>query len=282
MVSPAEASAAVVDEAISVIQQRQGMAQMAKEGRDFATVDDVRIEEWARERLAEWTPQWGFLGEERGHTGEPDTYWCLDPIDGTVNYARGVPMHGVSLALIRDGQPVHGEIALPALGERYVGAERATCNGYPITVAGTTELADCVVACGDFSTAVRRVGRLVRQLAVIEAVATTVARVRMVGSAATDLAWVASGRVDALVMLSNKPWDTTAGVRLARAAGATVTHIDGSPWTITGPDVLAAAPGVHGPLVELLAPHRVRAAWPEDGTVSQQPWCPGDVVSNQR
>jgi myo-inositol-1(or 4)-monophosphatase len=80
-----------------------------------------------------------------------------------------------------------------------------------------------------------------------------VGRVRMLGSAATDLAWPAAGRLDAVVIDANHPWDVAAGVALARVAGAVVTHIDGSPYTLSGHDLLATTPHVHDATVAALA-----------------------------
>jgi myo-inositol-1(or 4)-monophosphatase len=75
----------------------------------------------------------------------------------------------------------------------------------------------------------------------------------MLGSAATDFAWLAAGRLDAVVMHSNKTWDVSAGIAIARAAGALVTHHDGTPYTIAGPAVLATAPELHAAMVDLLS-----------------------------
>lgn len=74
----------------------------------------------------------------------------------------------------------------------------------------------------------------------------------MLGSAATDLAWWADGRLDAVIIDANRAWDVAAGIALSVAAGATVTHLDGSAYTLDGPDVLAAAPSIHECVVSLL------------------------------
>lgn len=251
----ARASNIVVDHALSVMSRRAGLEKTAKIGRDFATTDDFAIEDYARKKLAELTPSLGFFGEERGHSGDERKYWCLDPIDGTTNYSKSIPMHGVSLALIQGEQPIHGQIALPQFGERYVATDIATCNGVTTRISSAKRLQESVVAFGDFTTASKHADRLQSQLSAVRKLAKSVARIRMVGSAATDLAWLASGRFDAVVMFSNKPWDTAAGVHLARTSGATATHMDGSEWTTTGPDLLCATPPLHEPLLEILAQH---------------------------
>jgi myo-inositol-1(or 4)-monophosphatase len=117
-----------------------------------------------------------------------------------------------------------------------------------LTVAGEHRLRDAVVAVGDYATGPRADRKNEQRLALTIQLAPRVHRVRMIGSAALDLAWVAEGRLDAAIMLVNKPWDTAAGVLLAREAGATVVDIDGSAHRfdsaaiIAGPDALNPDP----------------------------------------
>ena len=162
-------------------------------------------------------------------------------------------MHGVSLAYIENGVPQLGEIALPALGERYQMTDGTpTCNGQQISVSGTSTLREAVVSVGDFATGEGSQSKNRTRLATISALADNVQRVRMLGSAATDLAWLAAGRLDAVVMHSNKVWDVAAGIVLARAAGATITALDGSPYEVAGADFVASTPRVRGSVIELL------------------------------
>jgi beta-phosphoglucomutase-like phosphatase (HAD superfamily) len=115
-----------------------------------------------------------------------------------------------------------------------------------MSASSTDRLKDAVVAVGDYATGPRADHKNQQRLALTIQLAPRVHRVRMIGSAALDLAWVAEGRLDAAIMLANKPWDTAAGVLLAREAGATVVDIDGSAHrfdsaaTIAGPDALIA------------------------------------------
>ena len=92
----------------------------AKKDRDYASELDVAIERAIREHLARVTPEIGFLGEEEGASGADDSLtWVLDPVDGTSNLIHGLPICGVSLALLDHGRPVIGVIDLPFLGERF-------------------------------------------------------------------------------------------------------------------------------------------------------------------
>lgn len=255
MYPPEDAAAVAVDRALELLKVPASTARTYKTDRDFATDADYAIEDQLRELLAELTPDLGFLGEERGHTGNSEHYWCLDPIDGTTNYSRGLPNFGVALALVQGGEPVFGEIALPCHRERYTTrGNTAQLNGQPIHVASTKNLRDALVCVGDFATGERSVEKNQRRLRTLTRLADEVGRVRMLGSVATDLAWLAAGRIDAVVVHSNKPWDMAAGVALARAAGAVVSHNDGRPYSLDGPDVLAAAPGIHAALQEQVRP----------------------------
>lgn len=249
-----QAANAAIDLALSLLHDGGTGDRVYKTDRDFATTTDFAIEDAVRELLARETPEIGFLGEERGHTGNHDRYWCLDPVDGTTNFTRGLPNYGVSLALVEDQTPAFGTIALPAHGERYITRDGAAhLNGQPIRVSDTAQLRDSIVSMGDFATSTDRAEKNRRRLAMLGTLGASVGRVRMFGSAATDLSWLAAGRLDAVVIDANRTWDVAAGIALARGAGAVVTHIDGSPYTLAGPDILAAAPHVHDAVVLALA-----------------------------
>jgi len=219
-----------------------------KNDRDLVSDVDLAIERQVREHLAEASPGTGFLGEEEGQTGGPagGWMWTLDPIDGTSNFAHGIPLCATSLALLHDGRPVLGVIDAPFLGLRYhaLDGHGAYAGQTRMAASGTDRLRDAVVAVGDYATGPRADHKNQQRLALTIQLAPRVHRVRMIGSAALDLAWVAEGRLDAAIMLANKPWDTAAGVLLAREAGAAVVDIDGtahtfgSTATIAGPDAL--------------------------------------------
>lgn len=242
-----------IDRAIALLDLHTGAERTYKTDRDYATETDYAIEDELRRLLADLTPDVGFLGEERGHTGDHERYWCLDPIDGTTNYSRGLPNYGICLALVEHTTPVLGEVALPAHGERYTVRDgSAHLNGMPIRVANTSELGDALVSLGDFATGEGSADKNQQRLRTVERLANTVGRVRMNGSMATDLAWLAAGRLDAVIVHSNKAWDMAAGVALAIASGVEVTHLDGRPYSLDGPDIFAAAPHLHGELLQHL------------------------------
>jgi len=220
---------------------------------------DLSVERTVRAYLNENTPAIGFLGEEEGRAGAvddvDDLVWVLDPIDGTANFVRGLPLCAVSLALVSRGKPVLGVIALPFLQEQYVGLAGEGAHdafGRRLRVSGTSGLVNAIVALGDYAVGPNAAARNHPRLAITEQLAHRVQRVRMLGSAAVDLVWTAAGKLDATVMLSNKPWDTAAGVLIAREAGAHVVDRDGSPHTVDSTATLAAAPTLLDDLLALV------------------------------
>jgi myo-inositol-1(or 4)-monophosphatase len=156
--------------------------------------------------------------------------WALDPIDGTSNFAHGLPLCATQLALVHRGEPVIGVIVAPLLELRYHAIEGrgAFSNGQPIHASSTEDLSRAIVSIGDYATGVNSFEKNKHRLAVTRALAENVERVRMFGSAALDLAFVAEGRTDGCIIAANKPWDTAAGVLIAREAGASVVDLYGT------------------------------------------------------
>lgn len=235
---------------------RRGPGQTtAKRDRDMVTELDLAIEAEVREFLARETPEFGFLGEEGGAVGEHSVKWVLDPLDGTANLTHGLPLCAVSLALVEDDRTVVGAIALPFLGARYRAAlgGGAFRDGERISCSTTDRLADAMVALGDYAVGDDADRRNEARLAVTAALAARVQRVRMLGSAAIDLAWVADGTLDASVMLSNKAWDTSAGVLVAREAGAVVTDVHGVEHGVASGSTVAVGAGLAESVLGVLA-----------------------------
>src|SRR3989454_5345149 len=236
-----------VDVAAELIRSRRPAAVIAKGDRDQVTDVDFAVERTIRDLLAEATPGIGFLGEEEGRSGDtartPHT-WALDPIDGTVNYAAGSPLCAVSLALLEEGQPVLGVIDLPFLGQRYwaTAGGGAFVNGEPVRApARPRMLSESIIALGDFATGPDAAEQNDFQLRLAGLLAGRALRIRMLGSAAIDLAWLAAGRHHASLTLCNRSWDMAAGVVIAREAGATVVDLDGSDYSLASRSVIAAA-----------------------------------------
>jgi myo-inositol-1(or 4)-monophosphatase len=227
-----------------------------KSDRDLVSDVDLAVERAIRAHLETETPEIGFLGEEEGRTGTPgaEWTWTIDPIDGTSNFAHGIPLCAVSLALLHHGNPVLGVIDAPFLNDRHHAIEgRGAYRGTRRLSASTvTELRDAIVAFGDYAVGKDADRKNQLRIAATLQLAPRVHRIRMLGTAALDLAWVADGRLDASVTLANKPWDIAAGVIIAREAGATVVDKDGSPHNLHSTATIAAPAPLLAHLIPLL------------------------------
>ncbi|GLZ38520.1 inositol monophosphatase family protein [Actinokineospora sp. NBRC 105648] len=227
-----------------------------KGDRDRVTDLDITIERTVRAYLAVQTPGIGFLGEEEGTTAAPgDSVWTLDPIDGTSNLVHGLPLFAVSLALVTNDRPVVAVIDLPALNMHYTATEGggAYNQSGPITASTTTDLSSAIVSLGDYAVGPGAPEKNRERLAVTARLAANVERIRMFGSAAIDLAWLAEGRTDAAIILSNSPWDMAAGVLLAREAGARITDAVGLPYTSEASSAVGFASSAGSALLDLIA-----------------------------
>jgi myo-inositol-1(or 4)-monophosphatase len=221
-----------------------------KGDRDMVSEVDLAIERRVRHHLHEKTPEIGFLGEEDGQAawGDGTLVWALDPVDGTVNFVRDMPLCGVSLALLDGGRPILGVIDLPFLGTRYHATEGggAYANEHRLQLGPARSMGDAIVVLGDFAVGASSEERNRVRVELARQFAHRALRVRMLGSAAMDLAWLAAGKVDVSITFSNNPWDVAAGVVLAREAGAQVVDEEGAPHDATSRWTMAAA----SPLVD--------------------------------
>lgn len=250
----------VAEEAVAVahriIRSRGPRSVTAKSERDLVTDVDLAVEEAVREFLTRETPEIGFLGEEHGRTGSSGDalWWVLDPVDGTSNLSRGIPLCGVSLALVADRQGVVAAVDLPFLGVRYtaVAGHGAYAGDEPIRASGVRDLAQAMISIGDFAVGADAEAKNRVRLALLRDLGARAERIRMIGAAAIDLVWVAHGRLEASISLSNLPWDTMAGALLVREAGGLVLDDDGGEHTADAASTIAVCPGLREPVLAAL------------------------------
>ncbi|MFF6994554.1 inositol monophosphatase family protein [Streptomyces sp. NPDC008313] len=197
------------------------------------TAADIEVESRVTRVLAAWTPRIPVVGEESSAPGAslPARCWVLDPIDGTMNFARGAPMYAVSLAYVQDGVPLVGVVEAPALGRRW------TTPGRPENVRPVAEDMNRAVV-GLSGTGAARGGAR----RVLDRVQDEAYRVRMQGSMALDLVGVAEGWLDACMCIAPKPWDVAAGVALCRERGRSVLGAGGRAFSFDSPVLLAGSP----------------------------------------
>jgi myo-inositol-1(or 4)-monophosphatase len=211
----------------------------AKGARDLVTAADTASEELIIRRLGDLFPGDGVIAEEGGRvTSSTDRVWYVDPLDGTLNYARGLPLWSISVALVEEDRPVLGVVYDPVRDEMFSGyrGSGAWCNGAPLTGSGVGRPQDAFVHITvDFKDGGNLTG-----LEDLQRIAPHVMRTRNLGSAALALAYVAAGRLDAMLHRFAYPWDYAAGVVLIEGAGGIVTRITGEPYTVREHAVLAA------------------------------------------
>ena len=259
--------------ASEMMRTRRPASLTEKSDRDLVSDVDLAIERAMRDHLDSATPDIGILGEEEGRSGNHggEWLWTLDPIDGTANFAHGLPMCATTLALLHRGRAVLAVIDAPFLAQRYHAIEGhgAFTGTTALAVSKTTSLHDAVVAIGDYAVGDDADRKNQLRLATTLQLAPRVHRIRMLGAAALDLAWVAEGRLDASITLANNPWDTAAGVLIAREAGAVVVDKNGTPHDVNS----AAAIAAPAPLVDQLIPliqaadNDYKPTSPQQGTV---------------
>jgi myo-inositol-1(or 4)-monophosphatase len=193
------------------------------------------------------------LAEESGwKEGQSDLAWCVDPLDGTTNFAHGFPFFATSIGLTWQGRPLLGALAVPALQQQFWAAPGlgAWCNDQPIRVSDCQDLASSLLVTGF---AYDRHTRLDNNYAEFAYFTHRSRGVRRPGAAAVDLAFVAAGRLDGYWERGLSPWDLAAGVVLVEQAGGLVCAYDGGPIDLAEGRLIACAPGLREPLIEGLA-----------------------------
>jgi myo-inositol-1(or 4)-monophosphatase len=220
---------------------------------DLVTEVDHRSEAFLLGEIQRMFPGHQIVSEEIGLVpGSESDQWYVDPLDGTVNYAHGVPFFSVSIAYAHQGVVTLGAVFDPLRGELF-SAEKgagAFLNGRRLKVSEATELQRCLLVTGfpyDAWSSPRNnleyFGRFARQTQ----------GVRRLGSAALDLCYVGAGRLDGYWELTLNPWDVAAGGLVAAEAGAQVTSLDGSPDYLLPPcSLLAAPPAVYAKMMVVL------------------------------
>lgn len=237
-----------------IVSSRAPFSVTAKGERDMVTDVDLAVEDAVREFLTRETPHIEILGEEQGRTrtretedvGESALWWALDPVDGTANFARGIPLCAVSLGLVAGRRSVLAVIDLPFLDVTYSAVEGHGAYAGDERLHGSRgeDLAGAVISIGDFAVGEGATEKNRVRLSLLDRLGARAQRIRMIGSAAIDLAWVAHGKLEATIILANLPWDTMAGVLLVREAGGVVLDRDGHDHTADSSATIAVCPGL--------------------------------------
>lgn len=221
---------------------------------DLVTRYDHESEGYLMGEVRRRFPGHGILAEESGALKGEDQadLWIIDPLDGTVNFAHGIPMFAVSIAFARDGEVILGVVYEPLRDECFT-AERgrgAWLNGEPLRASSARELDSSLLVTGFAYNIRTRPDKNLKEYARLALVSQGV---RRLGSAALDLCYVASGRFDGYWELNLFPWDYSAGALIASEAGARVTTVSGEAVPLMGePSIAAANPHLHPLLLDAL------------------------------
>lgn len=232
--------------------------------RDLLTLIDPLCEKTIFETVLQNFPDHDFLGEEDVPPGKEasaqaiqnklasgsDWLWIVDPIDGTTNFVHGMPLNMPSIAVAYQGEVVVGVIYDPHRDELFTATKGggAHLNGAPIRAGDQDTLSDAVVAMGsppgEESLNMSLVG--------IQALMPKVRTIRMLGSAAIMLAWIANGRLTAYWEYDLSSWDIAAGALLIQEAGGTFTDLAGEPFGLTTRKIVASNGRIHDELLGVL------------------------------
>ena len=220
---------------------RRPKAVRYKGPRDLLTETDLAVEQALAESLPRLLPGSALMGEETtGVAALSRPTWIVDPVDGTTNFAHGLPMVATSVGLWDAGRIVLGIVHLPVLREMFwaVRGQGAYLGSRRIRVSQAPDLARALVATGFPYDIPKFLPDILRQLGAALPLAQGV---RRMGAASVDLAYVACGRYDAFFEFALNPWDTAAGVLLIEEAGGRVGTMTGQePYRLGGPDILTA------------------------------------------
>ncbi len=234
------------------------LTRIHKKGRtDLVTEADTDSEKRIIHTIRTAFPEHAILAEESGmNDGSPEFQWYIDPLDGTTNFANGLPLCCVSIAFSQRGDIRFGIVLSPFTDELFIavkggGAKR---NNRPIRVCTAETVSDSLLATGfpydskNEAPIIRRFANCLRKAQGI----------RRLGSAALDLCYLACGRFAGYWEQNLHPWDTAAGLLIAREAGGWVTDFSNQPFTVDKKEILATNGNIHKEMLTLLAIEEVK------------------------
>ena len=209
---------------------------------DLVTEVDVNIERYLTDAIAAAFPDDHVHAEELS-SSQPVSgrTWIIDPIDGTVNYAHGIPLYGIQCCLFVESEPKLAVIYLPRQDEMYTAIAGKGCflNGEPVHVDTAATVSNAVISTGDFTHSSDQLAAI--QYRAVGYLYPRIAKLRMYGTAAVDFAWFVSGRLSATVFTTQNLWDIAPGILLSREAGGIVLGLDGKPYDFSKDGVMLCA-----------------------------------------
>ncbi len=239
--------------------ERVDLIEIEEKGRnDFVSEVDRSSEREVIYHLKKAYPDHKFIGEESGTTGPDDAEyeWIIDPLDGTTNFLHGIPHFAVSIACRRKGQLEHAIVLDPIKREEFTATRGrgATLNGRRIRVSPRPNFDGAIIGTGipfnGFA-----LDNIDSFLSCMKEVASQTAGIRRPGSAALDLAYVASGRFDGFWEMNLNAWDIAGGVLLVKEAGGMVSDFRGGNDFMSSGNIVCAPPKLFKPLLQIVGRH---------------------------
>ena len=219
---------------------------------NLVTEYDLRVEAFLLEQLNKLVPGASFLGEEGGmREGISEFKWVVDPLDGTVNFAHGIPIFCVSIGAVINNELALGVIHQPLLDETFsaLSGGGAFLNGEKIRVSQTATVGESILATGFPYDVEENPSNCLEQF---QSVIGKGLPVRRLGSAAIDLAYSAAGRFDGFCEVRLQPWDIAAGAVILKEAGGSITHYGGRPFQLGADSVVATNGKIHEEMLVIL------------------------------
>lgn len=229
--------------------------QISSKGRnDYVTEVDEAAEREIIATIRRAHPDHAFLAEESGESGNSETVWIIDPLDGTTNFIHGFPQFAISIACRHRGRLEHAVVYDPMRQEIFTASrgQGARLEEHRIRVSQQRTLEGSLIATGFPYRA--NAAYMEPYLSMLRTVMEQTAGVRRPGCASLDLAYLAAGRVDGFWEIGLGPWDTAAGTLLITEAGGRVGTLSGGTYE-QGGNIIAGNPRIYTALVEALAPH---------------------------
>ena len=222
----------------------------AKNLGDFVTNADIKTEKILLETLQYYYPDATYITEESGKINGNDEIIVIDPIDGTTNFIHGVPLVGIVVSRLINGEVTDGVIFNPILNEFYWASKGkgAWCNNKRLRVSKREDFIECIIGTG-----IPHADRIYpNYLEQIDSITKYCSGIRRLGAASIDLAYVAAGKLDAFWEYNLNIWDVSSGILLIKEAGGKITQPNGNDWDINSRDILASNSKIHEIIIDKL------------------------------
>lgn len=218
--------------------RKKGLSHSEKSGKsDLVTEADLAAQEKITEELARLYPDIPVIGEEGKQERGEGPYFLVDPLDGTLNFFHGIPYFSVSIALMEDEKPIAGVVHAPGLGETFyaVKGEGAYFNNEKLSLSSRVQISGAIAVTG-WPYDQRLIKWTEKAISLVQS---KVQEVRIMGSAALEMCYVAAGFIDVYWEVGLYPWDLAAGAIILKESGGVVTDVDGASFELSSGRVLA-------------------------------------------